>query len=164
MAHSTQDIMDLFVAKLNTQIDDEYFKEKAFKVIMQLKKLLRICFSFWLYNKKAGREEIKHEMDHMKLAFEGIESKENQTHFDYLKRLEGQFKFKLNSFYSSLMEKSKLTYEVNCWLILIFQKKINSISFIKFHKETNIKQLKLHGNLSCLNLYLIKNPAELEKV
>ena len=31
---STQDIMDLFVAKLNTQIDDEYFKEKAFKVII----------------------------------------------------------------------------------------------------------------------------------
>ena len=29
---SSQDIMDLFVAKLNSQIDDEYFKEKAFQV------------------------------------------------------------------------------------------------------------------------------------
>jgi hypothetical protein len=87
------------------------------------------------------------ESDHLRTAFQKLDLvNENQEmlKLNHLKRLEGLFLFKLNSFYSCLVEKSNLTHAV--------------------HLEVKNNQLKLQENLSCLDLYYIKHPNELEKV
>ena len=95
---------------------------------------------------KPGMIEIKCEIDYLKAAFEKLDPNEEQLlQLNHLKRLHGQFKFKLNSFFSCLTEKSNLTHDL--------------------HVETKTnQQLKYQGNLSCMDLYLIKNPHEIEKV
>lgn len=48
----------------------------------------------------------------MKLQFEYCKDNDLANQLNYIKWLDGQFKFKLNSYYSCLMEKAKLTFQV----------------------------------------------------
>ena len=58
--------------------------------------------------------------------------------------MDGQFNYKFNAYYSSCMEKARLTYEV--------------------HQATKSNQLKPYGHLSCMEFYLLTNIDKLEKV
>jgi len=63
---------------------------------------------------------------------------------NYIKWLNGQFNYKFNSFYSSCMEKARLTYEI--------------------HKTTQSNHFKPFGHLSCMEFYLLNNPDKMENV
>ncbi len=57
---------------------------------------------------------------------------------NYLKRIEGQYRFKLNSLYSCMIEKYKLTNEV---LTDLFNTKFDQINFFEI---INILKLDAH--------------------
>jgi len=56
-------------------------------------------------------------------AFEVLDSGADMTRLIHLKRIEGQFKFKLNSLYSCWIEKYKLTNEVRLYFYCHVKKK-----------------------------------------
>lgn len=56
---------------------------------------------------------ISNEVGTLKGAFNNIDNNEVLLKLTHLKRLDGQFKFKLNSLYSAMLERSNATNEVN---------------------------------------------------
>ena len=83
-------------------------------------------------------------MDKMKSAFDAMSAKDLAAMLNYVKWLDGQFSYKFNAYYSSCMEKARLTYEVHC--------------------ATRFEQLKPYGHLSCMEYFLLANPDKIEKV
>lgn len=88
------------------------------------------------------------EANHLQTAFQKLDirvtEEQDLLKLSHMRRLEGLFKFKLNSYFSCLVEKSNLTHAV--------------------HSEAKNNQLKLQENLSCLDLYYIKHPHKMEEV
>ena len=87
---STQDLITLFLSSMSYLFEEEYFKDMS-KIENSL-------------------TETKKETDYLKLEHKKIN--DSNIELNYLKRLEHNFKSKLNSLHSCLREKSKLTNEV----------------------------------------------------
>ena len=92
-------------------------------------------------------DDIANEIDLIKLSMEKNEQKDLDIQLNWIKYLNGRFKSTLNSYYSCLMEKSKLIHKMNSG-------------------QTSFKLDKLNpgANLSHFELYLLNNPSRSPKV
>ena len=89
---STQDVMLLFLSRVDTLFEQEFFKDTS----------------------QFGDElsEIEQEKCNLNDENESINQNDFSSRLNYLKKLEYNFKSKLNSMHSCLREKSNLTHEV----------------------------------------------------
>jgi hypothetical protein len=78
------------------------------------------------------------------LQLDGTKNKDLLSQLNYIKWIDGQFKYKLNAYYSSALEKAKLTH--------------------KIHQLSKSEEYKPFGHLSCFEFYLLNNPHEIDKV
>ena len=78
------------------------------------------------------------------MQLDNTKCKDLLSQLNYIRWLEGQFKYKLNAYYSSALEKAKLTH--------------------KIHQLSKSEEYKPFGHLSCFEFYLLNNPDKIEKV
>ena len=87
---STHDLVFLFLSRINSVFEQEYFKDSS-QIENELNKI------------EIEKKHLLEEYDETNLSC---------LKLNYLKKLEHNFKSKLNSLHSCLRERSKLTYEV----------------------------------------------------
>ena len=120
---SSQELIDVFILRTSHSFDEEYFKGHIDHVISLLSLSLSHLNFIILKNDLISNYEIKicnessGEVKNFKKEFEKIDKNDFIRQLNYLKLLNGNLKFKVNGLYSSLMEKSRLTNQVNYFFI-----------------------------------------------